>query len=201
MTETLAPSKKFNNRLGDSDLFEMKPSFGAGHGDPLERDLQLVAEDVRDGQLTATRAREIYGAVIDAGAVDQDASIATRQGIRRRRLDGAVRRAAQASARAELTGDHGVTETVALAEYDGAEVLACAGCGQVLCGRRENYRDGCAWVHTALDELDPDLFTSTVHQVDAEMVLRQYVCPSCARLIDTDICPAEDPAYQDVALA
>jgi N-methylhydantoinase B len=196
----LAPSKKFNNRLGESDLFEMKPSFGAGHGDPLERDLELIWEDVRDGQLSSTHAREIYGAVVDAESVDHDASSELRLATRRRRLEIAARRPAETSARVEETNDQGVTETVALAVLDGTEVLACVGCGQVLCGRRDNYRDGCAWVHTALNELDPDLFTSTVNQVDVEMVLRQYVCPSCARLIDTDICPADDPAYQDVAL-
>jgi len=44
---------------------------GGGHGDPLARDPERVAEDVRDGLVSRDRARVLYGVALDAdGAVD-----------------------------------------------------------------------------------------------------------------------------------
>ena len=38
---------------------------GGGFGDPLERDVERVVADVRDGLVSVARAREDYGVVID----------------------------------------------------------------------------------------------------------------------------------------
>jgi N-methylhydantoinase B len=39
---------------------------GAGYGDPLERDLELVAADVLERYITALRAEAVYGVALDA---------------------------------------------------------------------------------------------------------------------------------------
>jgi N-methylhydantoinase B len=52
---------------------------GGGCGDPLTRDPRRVAADVRDGYVTAARAEEDYGVVLDgAGGVDLPATEALR---------------------------------------------------------------------------------------------------------------------------
>lgn len=38
---------------------------GGGFGDPLERDLEAVRDDVRDGFVSLEAARDIYGAVLN----------------------------------------------------------------------------------------------------------------------------------------
>jgi N-methylhydantoinase B len=43
----------------------MKMASGGGYGDPLERDPQLVLEDVIEGLVSEQAAREIYGVVLD----------------------------------------------------------------------------------------------------------------------------------------
>jgi len=43
----------------------MRMASGGGYGDPLERDPQLVLEDVIDGLVSAMAAREVYGVVLD----------------------------------------------------------------------------------------------------------------------------------------
>jgi N-methylhydantoinase B len=54
---------------------------GGGWGDPLARDPDLVARDVRLGYVSAERARELYGVVIGAdGAVDEAGTAASRRG-------------------------------------------------------------------------------------------------------------------------
>jgi N-methylhydantoinase B len=53
---------------------------GAGHGDPLSRDPQAVAEDVLDDLIAVDEAREKYGVVVSAeGEVDWPATARARQ--------------------------------------------------------------------------------------------------------------------------
>ena len=52
---------------------------GGGYGDPAAREPQRVADDVREGLVTPSRAREVYGVVVDAdGAVDMAATASLR---------------------------------------------------------------------------------------------------------------------------
>jgi N-methylhydantoinase A/oxoprolinase/acetone carboxylase beta subunit/N-methylhydantoinase B/oxoprolinase/acetone carboxylase alpha subunit len=61
-------------------------SGGGGYGDPLERDPALVLRDVLQNLCSAGVASGIYGVVIAAGAVDEEATVAAREEIRARRL-------------------------------------------------------------------------------------------------------------------
>jgi N-methylhydantoinase B len=57
---------------------------GGGFGDPRARDPERVAYDVSEGWISATRAVEVYGAVLDLeGAVDVAATAAKRSALRR----------------------------------------------------------------------------------------------------------------------
>jgi N-methylhydantoinase B len=74
------PAKEiFTLRAGDR--LEMLGAGGAGHGDPLERDPDLVARDVRDGKVSIDGARRDYGAVVKPGTfeVDREATQRRRQ--------------------------------------------------------------------------------------------------------------------------
>jgi N-methylhydantoinase B len=52
---------------------------GGGYGPPTERDPASVAADVREGLVSVTRAREVYGVVVDeAAVVDVEATAALR---------------------------------------------------------------------------------------------------------------------------
>ena len=56
-------------------------SGSPGFGDPLSRDAEAVAGDVREGFVSAGSARDTYGVVLHSedGAVDEDATIALRK--------------------------------------------------------------------------------------------------------------------------
>lgn len=62
--------------LKPGDRFEYEVSGGGGYGDPLERDLHVVAEDVRNGLVSIKRAKEDYGVVLKKRSlnVDEEAS-------------------------------------------------------------------------------------------------------------------------------
>lgn len=56
---------------------------GGGYGNPLIRDPARVREDVLDGKITRTFARERHGVVIDeAGGIDEQATATARRGAR-----------------------------------------------------------------------------------------------------------------------
>ncbi|TKG72573.1 hydantoinase B/oxoprolinase family protein [Prauserella endophytica] len=61
---------------------------GGGYGDPLLRDPQLVAADVRDGYVTAETARRTYGVVVADGTADEAATRRARAALRQERLGG-----------------------------------------------------------------------------------------------------------------
>lgn len=65
-------------------LISQKPG-GGGYGNPMERDPELVCEDVNEGYISETKAAEVYGvAVSDAGEkyeIDWDATESLRQDI------------------------------------------------------------------------------------------------------------------------
>jgi len=45
---------------------------GGGYGDPFERDPERVLRDVRDGRVSAERARSDYGVIVDAERLGVD---------------------------------------------------------------------------------------------------------------------------------
>jgi N-methylhydantoinase B len=62
-------------RVNDGEIVVSVCTGGGGYGSPLERDLDRVAEDLREGWITEARARDVYGLALDErGAVDRAAS-------------------------------------------------------------------------------------------------------------------------------
>jgi N-methylhydantoinase B len=65
--------------MDDGDRLISHSTGGGGYGPPLARHPELVRDDVEQGFVTRTRAREIYGVVIgDDGTVDVEATAAAR---------------------------------------------------------------------------------------------------------------------------
>jgi N-methylhydantoinase B len=68
----LPNAKIFNVRLNNrGDAYMMQSGGGGGFGDPMERDPELVGEDVREGYVSPTVAHNVYGVVLTtSGDVD-----------------------------------------------------------------------------------------------------------------------------------
>lgn len=64
-TDTEEVTGGFYRHVTVGDVLDNNSGGGGGWGDPLERDPQLVLEDVRYGYVTSERARTDYGVVID----------------------------------------------------------------------------------------------------------------------------------------
>ncbi len=67
----LMPSK-WLMELKKGDVVSAELAGGGGHGDPLLRDPQAVAEDARQGKVTPDHARQEYGVVLDSETLQPD---------------------------------------------------------------------------------------------------------------------------------
>jgi N-methylhydantoinase B len=68
------PTRYADYPLKQGDVFRLDTPGGGGYGDPLARDPALVLADVLDEKVSARAARESYGVVIKAGAIDEAAT-------------------------------------------------------------------------------------------------------------------------------
>src|SRR5581483_8096374 len=84
---TALEGKQFGLEVGPGDVVSMRSGGGGGYGDPLTRDVALVAADVRAGIVSARAAEISYGVLLDGhGRADEAATRARREEIRARRL-------------------------------------------------------------------------------------------------------------------
>lgn len=104
----VTPGKATGLRLRKGARYIMQSAGGGGYGDPLERDADRVAEDVRAGYVSSEQARSLYGVVMSGqSVVDQAATGSCRQALRAARTRIAVV-AHEAHAYAGIKGRHRV---------------------------------------------------------------------------------------------
>ena len=186
------------------DVYHSLTMGGGGFGDPIEREPERVLRDCRDGWVSAEQARRVYGVVLtsDRTAVDGDATALRREEIR------TERRAASRGAEEPPSAKAGevvaaVNDALMLHRAAGksaktdATLVAC-GCGRVICPGTENYKlhVSCARfpLSRILAEMDP--YGSDTGRFE----VREFYCPGCLRLIETDLALTDDPILWDVEL-
>lgn len=70
-----ALASKATYLLSVGDLISLRLSGGGGYGEPLEREVDRVAADLREGYITADGARRDYGVIVnETGAIDAAAT-------------------------------------------------------------------------------------------------------------------------------
>jgi N-methylhydantoinase B len=196
----LAQPKVFDNRLSEVDVFEILPSPGAGYGDPILRDPDLVAGDVAEKKLSVEDARRIY-----AVELDEDGNVDIGLTDDRRR-DAVVERLASALAPREpaegklaaVTGRALATVAVGADEAGGSH-LGCAHCGHLLAPVDGNYRLGTFELEMPMSEVGAHFIEPRVHTGE-DLIWRSYLCPGCGTALDGDICRPDDEPVWDVRL-
>ena len=125
------PGKVSGFPLRQEDVVREESAGGGGYGDPLERDPDLVATDVRLGYFTADQADRRYGVVLDAdGGVDEPATGRRRQELGDERIHVAVQAAnaeMYADAKREFVVPSDVAARLGIGEGDLVELIAGTG--------------------------------------------------------------------------
>jgi N-methylhydantoinase B len=81
------PGKVGGFALQRDDILVLQSAGGGGYGDSLERPVEEILEDVREGYITAAHAEEAYGLVLRGDlTVDPDATDRRRHGLRAARV-------------------------------------------------------------------------------------------------------------------
>lgn len=174
---------------------------GGGYLDPLLRDPERVAADVKSGAVTVESARDIYGVVVgDHWEADIDATEAVRDSIRAARaeaagLDGESR--ATISLEPQDSAGQRLDENLELlANGSDSSHVSCRRCGNEVAGRLGELYDALATIEGAPGDAGPQIFPNPELFVDEKIVFRRFLCPSCLTLVTSEVVPE---AHVDVA--
>ena len=164
-------------KLERDNLFGMLSGSGGGLGDPLLREPERVARDVRDDYVTADHARVIYGVVVNEnGELDADATTERRQEIRRERIGGEPQK--------ELGPRKSIAVSIEI--EDGA--WTCASCSENLGDAGSNWRETAVLVERPVEDRFAELDMHVRHRAEPPPVMiREHYCPGCAACLGVDI--------------
>lgn len=81
--ETVLPSKVTDYSVAPGQTISFQTAGGGGYGDPLQRDLERVADDLRLGLVSSAQAQSVYGVILDktSNAVAMEASAPLRESL------------------------------------------------------------------------------------------------------------------------
>jgi N-methylhydantoinase B len=174
--------------LRPQDVLYCRNNAGGGYGDPIDRDPDRVAGDVRTGHVTEEAARSIYGvALAPDGDVDAGGTLTARAAIRVARL-GRPPAKEPTAAGTRSNGSRPIGEYLCFG--DGDEIL-CRVCDELLSGAGADWKDAVPRAHVGLSAGGPNRPDS------GEILLRQFFCPGCATLLDTEVARESDPPLYD----
>jgi N-methylhydantoinase B len=178
------PMKTGRLELGRGDVLRLLSGGGGGLGDPLLREVERVADDVRDEYITAENALAAYGVVVsEAGAVDADATEHARRQRRRQRLGGAE--PAREQGRPASIG-----VSVELDESGDQPFWRCAFCLSRLAPATENWRASAVSTERPVTEFFESLDMRVRSRTEEPAILlAQRCCPECAGLLTVEVYP------------
>lgn len=160
---------------------------GGGYGDPLDRDPNKVADDVRNDAVTLGSAREVYGVAIDAETLElqTDETEDLRQALRQERLGNARRLSSTPPLGSKGGGRKAllrITEYLEIAESeDGTRAISCVKCGNDFCPPGDNYKKYALRRVRDLREM------KKVGEGQEPITnYQEYICPGCGTLLQVD---------------
>jgi N-methylhydantoinase B len=180
--------------LVPGDIFEYTWQGGGGYADPLDRDPELVRNDVSNGAVSRGCAQTIYGVALKTAPleVDRSRTESLRKEIRKERLEMAVQPPNKTKVidgrRLIPMGEY--LEVVAI---DNRFAVRCK-CGCDLGDSTKNWKHQTAVLRVDAEAAGP---RRRLHK-DLEMV--EFLCPRCGTVLSVDIKKREDPLLFDAEL-
>jgi N-methylhydantoinase B len=182
-----------NTEIAEDDIMYMRGVGGGGYGDPLDRDPELVLNDVLRGLVTDGPAQDIYGVIIDYEnkRVDVEATYKQRWALRKDRLGGRPPRVDTAKrADIPLTGMR-LNEYLQMWDSGGKAFLQCTWCGEAICPPTANWKDHVVRRKISVAEGGP------LRRESGLYLMWQFFCPGCGTLLDSNVVFKDDPPPYD----
>jgi N-methylhydantoinase B len=183
------------------DVYFTMSMGGGGYGDPLRRDPELVSRDVERSLVSREWARRTYGVVFVEGSLEVDGQATA---ACRRELVDERRRAAGAEAVGTPQAWEPEREGVRLSEllfydFSGEDPTLRCLCGHVLGPATEPYKSLAASARYPVQRIGPHVNPHDIGRGRFE--LREFYCPGCFTLLETEIARPGDPVLDDAALS
>jgi N-methylhydantoinase B len=193
--EFLSPPKFSPLRLRPGDVIRHYTGGGAGFGDPLLRDAQVVARGVRDGWVTPAHARLVHGVTVDAqGALDVAGTEALRREIRRERVGREPAPFGQ-----WRVPDGAAWIALYLVEVDGRVLTTTT--GEDLCAAGEDWRDHVIVRESELSSRLQEVGMWAAPHPESPIALIEYVAPACGTTLLVEVTLKGRPRPTMVTLA
>ena len=195
--ELLGP--KSETRQGVDDVYEITFYGGAGYGDPIDRPVEAVMTDVRQGAVSLDSAREIYGVVLhsETGDADLVATSERKEELRRQRLGGDAPMKTTTDAKEQHPNENSIAISEYVAIRNGR--FECIKCGRHICSDGQNYKQRLAVREFPVTELST-LNRDPSEYVEDEIVCRAFYCPGCATQVEVEIVDRTLPPIWDCAV-
>jgi N-methylhydantoinase B len=167
---------------------------GGGYGDPIDRNPESAARDVRIGMTSRYAAQKVYGVVLnEAGRVDEKATQKQREAIRNgRREHGRPPAEKKSSISPGMVNGNVVLqfhEYLDVVSTEDGFFIRCRKCGYLFCSADDNYKRYALEIRQDAEELAGHRVPSGEPYLG---VFLEYVCPGCATLLQVDTyCPAQ----------
>jgi N-methylhydantoinase B len=185
--------------LGEDDILVALVCGGGGFGDPLRRDAELVARDVRHGLVSPPIARSIYGVALNGDALDAAGTARARDGIRAQRLREAQPATAAATEHRLVEGGQvvaRVADTIEVVQADGERALRCTECHHRFGDYDCDYKAASLLRELPLTALSALNATGLIDDV----VLREFCCPGCGTAVAMDVQQRSDALIEESRL-
>jgi N-methylhydantoinase B len=194
--EELEP-KAFGVPQAAHDIFVLRWCGGGGYGDPLDREPDQVARDLHAGTIGAGAARDLYGVVANGAGADAAKTEALRADLRGARMQWTGAREVELAGSDSDTGMRG-GPGLEVHTLPQGRVLTCS-CGAVLSAADGNWKDGALVKELPVQDGNP-LVPDPSRLTDEDVVLRQFACPGCARLLDSELRRRAEAPLWDIRL-
>jgi N-methylhydantoinase B len=185
-----------------ADVYRTASQGGGGYGDPLDRDVHRVADDVVNGLVSTEWARRVYGVVFDPeNRVDVAATEKARAAIRdeRRRACGQTSADIPPAPKSKPSPQSiQIAEAIYCEPVDGKLKLRCR-CGHVLGLADRSPKSYALMARMPVQMIGPEVNPHSIN--GARFELREFYCPSCMTRLEVEIARPDDAVLEDARVS
>lgn len=175
--------------IDEGGVFAVRLPGSGGYGDPLDRSADRVVTDVRDGKIDPETADRVYGVPVSS----EGERLADVDEIRTGRYRTRLEEATDPIESIEVDGDslspteYRLGANLAVVTGTKREYLQCDCCEGVIAPVDEDWKS-----YASIDEFPVTHVGSNTAAPDG-YVLREFYCPACGTLLDSEVSHEDDP--------